>query len=211
MEAASCRLLANWRTNLWRNKLISLVVFVLAVINVLLPLTSIFKRETYALPKEETGLPIVRLTEVENNPNLVHTSDYSQDGVDINNRCQYEWSPLATVQYETDEHGKVAKEMWKDGSGLYSPSIHTQYYKLTYAGMADGLINDLTKRYLFRGDEKLQAIAHSGFDNLYIANSANEKQIFASLGKNVIYIRYYGYSDIDRIVALASKKLSEIN
>lgn len=201
---------ANWRKNLWRSNIVGVLVIGAACLTIILPLLTIIKSESFTLPEQETSLPIVRLAKVENNPNLVHPSDYVNDGVDRNNRCRYNWSPLATVQYETDEQGGVANEMWKDGSGRYTPSIHTQYYRLTFAGMADGLINDLVKRSLYREDEKLQVISHSGFDKLYLVNGDNSKQIFAYRGKNLIYIRYYGYADTDRIITLVSEKLSKI-
>ncbi|MDF2532255.1 MAG: hypothetical protein K0Q65_1836, partial [Clostridia bacterium] len=49
----------------------------------------------------------------------------------------------------------------------------------------------------------------SDFDNLYIVDSGDMKQIFASHGEQVLHIRYHGYADINRIITLASEKLSK--
>jgi len=169
---------------------------------------TMIKSENYTLPEGETSLPIVRLSEIENNADMLRKSSYMQGDVDWSNRLSYNWSPFAPINYDLNEQGIVSSNMWKDGSGIYSPSISTQYYKLTFTGMADGLINDLLERFLYEYDKDVQIISHPDFDNLYILDNHETKQIFASIGENVLYIRYHGYADIDRIITLASEKLS---
>lgn len=74
--------------------------------------------------------------------------------------------------------------------------------------MAHGLINDLQKRFIYEDDKDIQIILHPDYDNLYIVEDGETKQIFASIGRNVLYLRYRGYADIDHIITLASEKLS---
>ncbi|MEL7655220.1 MAG: DUF2812 domain-containing protein, partial [Bacillota bacterium] len=127
--------------------------------------------------------------------------------IDWSNQYSSSWSPFALIQYEADEHGLVADMMWKDGSGPYAPSIHTQYYELRFPGMANGLLQDLMKRYLYEENQKLQLqrIENDVFDQLYVMEDAEEKQIFAINGNKVLYIRYYGYAASDKILALAGE------
>lgn len=198
---------ANWRKGRVTHNIIGGIFMVAAFINIVLPIMTIMKSENYTMPEGKTSLPIVGLANIENNPDYLRKSDYFQDDVDWGNRVRYEWSPFATIQYEANERGIVANMTWKDGSGVYSPSIHTQYYKLTFAAMADGLINDLLGRYIFKEHNEIQLISHPDFDFLYIVEDAETKQIFASRGKNVLYIRYHGYVDINHIITLASQKL----
>jgi hypothetical protein len=166
------------------------------------------KLESYTLPEGETDLLIVRLKDLENNSNLIRKPIYTRNGFDFNNSVTYQWSPLAPIQYDVKERRIVPGDMWKDGSGEYSPSITTQFYRLTIAGMANGLIKDLQKRFFDDYKNDLKLISHPDFDILYIVEDNETKQIFASRGKYVLYIGYHGYADIDRIITLAAEKLS---
>jgi hypothetical protein len=200
---------ANWRKNRWVSYSVGGIFIVAAIITIIFPIMSLVKMEEYTLPEGVTSLPILQLAEIEQNSELARESYYMNDGVDLNNKIAFNWSPFAPVQYRINERGVISSDMWKDGSGKYSPSINTKYYKLTIAGMAKGVINDLMKRSLYRPEEEIQIISHPDFDNLYIVEDKEVKQIFASIGKNVIYIRYHGYANMDRIVALVSQKLSK--
>ncbi|HYE09601.1 MAG TPA: DUF2812 domain-containing protein [Patescibacteria group bacterium] len=200
---------ANWRKNRWISNSMGVFLMILAFITIVLPITTIIKSESYTLLEGETNLPIVSLSELENNPDLLRKPGYKNDDIDWSNRLSYDWSPFAPIQYEAEEQGIVTNRMWNDGSGEYAPGIHTQFYKLTFAGMADRLINDLMERFLYRDAEELQIMRHSDFDNLYIVDSSDMKQIFASHDERVLYIRYHGYADINRIIALAAEKLSK--
>lgn len=199
---------ANWRKNRWVSYSVGMSFILVAVLTLGIPIITLNKMESYTLPVGEANLPIVRLAEIENNPNLARKSPYMNDDIDRRNILDYYWSPLAPIHYEVKEQGIVPSDMWKDGSGKYTPSISAEYYELIFAGMADGLVNDLMKNKLYQEDEEIQNISHPDFDKLYIVENKETKQIFASIGENVVYIRYHGYADIDRIIALASEKLS---
>ena len=198
---------ADWRKNRRKNYVISFMLIFLSLITILLPVMSIIKTETAALPMEKTNLPIARLAEIEDSSALERNPGYSKDGIDHSNQYDSNWSVFAPIQYEAEEQGLVADEQWKDGSGPYSPSIHTQYYELCFSGMADGLLKDLIVRNIYEENQKLQlqSIESNGFDHLYVMEDAEEKQIFASDGNKVFYIRYYGYATTDKILALVEK------
>ena len=201
---------ADWRKSRRRSNVISLFIIVLSLFSLLLPVMSMIRSETSSLPTGNTNLPIVRLAELENNSALKPNPGFASDGIDRSNLYETNWSILAPIQYIADENGLIEDMSWNDGSGLYSPSIHTQYYKLRFSGMADGLLKDLMKRHLYEERQrlKLQKIESDIFDQLYVMADEEEKQIFASLENEVLYIRYYGYADRDKILSLAESCLN---
>lgn len=181
--------------------------------SIMLPFVHFTKMETKTLPIVSTDLPIVRLADVEQNPNLVReNSSYMRDNIDWGNRYTYNWSLLAPVQYESDEKGIVPNAMWKDGSGEYSPSIRTEVYELLLPFMAKSLISDLIKRYSleYRSGDFVE-IEPTDFDILIVHEVDGFKGIFASKGRAVMHVRYYGYADIDAIIHSVGEKISLIS
>ncbi|WP_372999096.1 DUF2812 domain-containing protein [Lutispora sp.] len=124
----------------------------IALFSIIIPFVGIAKSEDYTLPEGNTYLPIIRLAEIEKSPNLMRETSYHDKKVDWANRVSFDWSLMAPVQYEIDEHGIINGEMWGDKSGVYSPSITTRYYKLTLGSMADNLTLDLINRYVWRDE-----------------------------------------------------------
>lgn len=198
---------ANWRKGLWRGNAIGILFVIVGAFCVALPFITIALNETSALPEGETNLPIVRLAAMENSRDYARKTGYMFDDIDYGNSLRYSWNVLAPIQYETSEQGEIKNKMWADNSGTYSPSIRTQYFKLAFAGIAGGLIQDLMKRHLYEENQIPQRIESLKFDNLYIVENAESKQVFASVGKQVIYMRYYGYGDINQLVDLLSERL----
>ena len=124
--------------------------------------------------------------------------------MDWGNSVRYDWSPLSPVKYEISEHGIVRNESWEDGSGSYSPSIETQYFKLIFPSMADRLIYDLVERNVDGLEPELTVLEPdpAPFDKLVVAQSGIMKKIFAASGKEVIYISYFGNARAEDIIAL---------
>ncbi|EGW40243.1 hypothetical protein DOT_1888 [Desulfosporosinus sp. OT] len=143
---------------------------ILSFITICLPVVQIVKSKDYTLPEGNTNLPIVRLEEIEQNPKFMREKVYNGNNVDWANRVRYDWSLLAPVQYEIDEHGIIEGEAWEDKSGKYSPSITTQFYRLTFAGMAENITLDLIKRNVYREDTEIKVINNSKLDKMYIAD-----------------------------------------
>ena len=168
----------------------------------IVPFGQLIKSDTKTLPEANLDLPIVRLADVEQNPALVREeSSYMRDDVDWGNRYTYNWSPLAPIQYESDEHGVVPGKMWGDGSGEYSPSIHTMVYQLSVPALADNLIADLIKRYNYEYSvDDFVETKHADLNLLIVHEEDDFKEVFASKGKAVIYVRYYGYADINPVI-----------
>jgi len=181
---------APWKKHHRRNSIIAFFCTVVVGLSAVLPFIQLVKSETKTLPEATPALPIVRLADVEKNPALVRGESTNMgDNVDWGNRYRYEWSPIAPLQYETDENGVVPGKMWKDGSGEYSPSIYTRIYQLRIQGLADPLISDLIKRYSYEDSSgKYVERKHPSFDSLILHEKEEMKEVFASKGKNVMHV-----------------------
>ena len=203
---------APWKKHHRRNSNIAFLFTVVVGLSAILPFIQLVKADTKTLPEASLDLPIVRLADVEQNPDYVRGEpDYMSDDVDWGNRYTYYWSPFAPIQYETDENGVVPGKMWKDGSGEYSPSIHTRVYQLSVPGMADNLISDLIKRYRYENsDEDFVKTKHPYFDILIVHEEADMKEVFASKGKAVMHVRYYGYAKINSVIENIENKIELI-
>lgn len=59
----------------------------------------------------------------------------------------------------------------------------------------------------YYGGEFLE-IRHQEFDKIIIHEGDSFKEVFAYKGKVAVYIRYFGYADIDTIIESLAQKLS---
>jgi Protein of unknown function (DUF2812) len=194
---------APWKKRFRRNTAISLLFIVTAGSTAAISFVQLSVMDTKTLPEGNIDLPIVRLADVEKNPDLIRAEPvYFDDEVDWGNRYSRDWSPLAPKQYETDESGEVIGEKWDDGSGRYSPSIQTQVYQLSVAGLADNLISDLVERYRYEDSpEKFLPKKHPALDKLIVYEEEGIKKVFASKGKTVMYVWYNGKADLHVVIA----------
>ncbi|MGD6903215.1 DUF2812 domain-containing protein [Bacillus infantis] len=199
---------APWKKRFRRNTAISLLFMLTAGSVAVMSFAKLFIMDTKTLPEGNLDLPIVRLADVEQNPDMVREEPvYFDDNVDWGNRYSRNWSPLAPVQYEADENGVVPGKMWNDGSGEYSPSIQTEVYKLTFPSLADNLISDLIKRYEYEENHDLyQEKTHPDLDQLIVYEENYLKKVFAFKGDTVIYVWYHGKADVDAVIEAVVEK-----
>ncbi len=204
---------ASWKKHYRLHSIIAFFFTVVVGLSAIIPFAQLVKSETKTLPEANTDLPIVRLADVEQNPALTRVEDsYISDGVDWGNRYTYKWSPLAPVQFETDESGIVPGEMWKDGSGEYSPSIQTRFYELSVPALADELLSDLITRYQYEDRrEDFIETKHPELDLLIVHEKEEIKDVFASKDNAVIHVRYFGYGDINLIIENVVEKIDIIS
>ncbi|WP_339254118.1 DUF2812 domain-containing protein [Sporosarcina sp. FSL W8-0480] len=204
---------ASWTKRDRRRSAFAVVFAIVIGLSAVIPIVQLAKNKTETLPEENIDLPIVRLADIEQNPDLIRDGPvYMDDGVDWGNRYTFKWGPFAPVQYETNEGGLVPGKMWSDGSGRYSPSVHTKVYQLTIPAMADSLITDLMKWYQYEEDkEDYVEMNHHNLDRLIVYEEADMKKIFASKGKGVIFVLYYGDADTNTIVDEIEKELFRLN
>lgn len=200
---------APWKKHQGVTAIVGIIFIIFAIFGSILPVIQIIMKETKTLPLTNTDLPIVRLADIEQSPNLIRESSYyTRNNVDWGNRYSYDWSLLAPVQYESEESGIVSNEVWEDGSGEYSPSMHTRVYQLRFPSMAENLISDLIKRYSLehKGGEFVET-KHTDFDILIVHEVDGFKEVFASKGKAVMHLSYYGYADLDLLIKNTAEKM----
>ncbi|RFB14845.1 DUF2812 domain-containing protein [Bacillus sp. HNG] len=211
IEGKSINHHAPWKKRHRLNSIMAFIFTIVVGLSAIIPFMQLAKMDTKTLPEGNTGLPIVRLADVEQNPALVRgESEYMNDNVDWSNRYTINWSPFAPVQYEADENGRVPGKRWEDGSGEYSPSITSSFYQLSIPSMADNFVADLIEWYRYTDPvENYVETKHPSFDQLIVHEDQEFKEVFASKGKNVIFVRYNGYADMDSVVKAIEKKITE--
>ena len=199
---------APWEKTLRKNTALSIVFVTIALSSTALPWIQILKSETVTLPEGDADLPLVRLADLEQNPMLVREEYYMRDEIDRGNSYSTNWSLFAPIQYESDENGLIEDKVWLDENGTYSPSVSTEVYELTFQAFASPLVADLIKWHSY-GDETepYVEINHSEFDQLIVYEEAKKKELFASRGKVVMYIRYYGYAEMESIIENTAQKI----
>lgn len=192
---------AKWE-NSYRLNCISNIFYTIVVITpILISLTQMIITDVKTLPINNIDLPIIRLKDIEKDPNLVREKSYIQDNVDWDNRYTRDWSLLAPIQYESDEQGVVSNKKWKDRNAEYSPNIYTKVYKLRFESMSNDLISDLMKRYhTVDENKKFRKINHKELDTLVVWESDIYKDVYAYKGDVVIHVIYNGYGDLDSII-----------
>ncbi|HCX48490.1 MAG TPA: hypothetical protein DG757_05530 [Bacillus sp. (in: Bacteria)] len=203
---------APWKKHYRFHSMVAILFTTIVGLSAILPFLQLVKGETKTLPEESINLPFVRLADVEQDPALIRgESSYIKDNVDWDNRYTYNWSPFSPVQFETDELGVVPGKTWKDGSGEYSPSIHTRIYQLSVPSMADNLLSDLIKRYRYEeNQEDFVKTKHPNFDQLIVHEEEGFKEVFASKGKAVMSVQYYGYANINSLIENIAGKIDLI-
>ena len=197
----------DWKKGRLVTTIVNTLVVTIAAIIVFIPIVERVKSDEYTLPEMEVNLPIIRLADIEENPNLQREVSYSYngEGIDYNNNVRFEWTPLVPTKYRISESGIVEGMMWSDNSGEYSPSIHTEFYQLRFQNMADGVLKDLMHKNLYDPRYKTAKIKNPNFHHLYVVEKSTSeatKLIFASWDNNVIYIRYHGNIEVDKIISL---------
>ena len=199
---------APWEKTLHKNTAFLVLFLTIALAGTALPWIQILKSGTFSLPEGDFDLPLVRLADLEQNPMLVREEYFMDDGVDWANSYSTNWSLFAPVQYESDENGVIEDKVWEDGSGTYSPSVSTEVYELTFQLFASPLVSDLIKRYSY-GDETepYVEINHAEFDRLIVYEEAERKELFASKGNVVMFVRYHGYAEMERLIENLSQKI----
>ncbi len=194
----------DWRKGNLIKKVFDTFLLSVSILCIILPINQMIKRDEFTLPEAKVDLPIIRLDDIEENSDLNRKSKFYDENIDWYNRVRYNWGVLAPVQYEVVEHGIVDNEMWDDNSGIYSPSVHTDFYKLTLDSMAEGLIKDLIHRNIYIPETSVIKAENENFDQLYYAVEDTSKYVFASWDDDVIYVRYHGNRDIHHIIKLIS-------
>lgn len=202
---------APWKMKHKINLVLSTLILIWAMFAAILPYIQIVKMETQALPTTSIDIPIVRLSDMEQNPEMERETMNNDKNFDRGNSYDYTWSLLAPYQYESHESGIISGQIWRDNSGTYSPSITNIVYKLAFPSMGKSIVDELIERYSsWDSTREYVQMNHASFDLLIVHEEDAFKEIFATKGKGVMYVRYYGYGDLDRLITSTSEQISLI-
>lgn len=170
--------------------MIVLLSILLILLNVSMPFVSREKK----IAAYEYAIPTVRLADIEDHPGFEIEVEYQRS-----NLLTYDATELASSLYEMDESGVVKSEMWEDKSGVYTPSLRTQYYKLRFGFLAESLMKDLMVDALdFHRFEPFTLEEHleTSFDQAVTIRLGETQMFFARIGNKVVYLNYHGYKDL---------------
>ena len=185
---------------------LSLLFSIAILVTALLTLTTDWRKSTVDVTDP---LPYLSLDLIEQSkefdwaePAFMFDSD-----IDYNNYVDYSWTPLVPEHYEIHQEGADQSHKWPDGSGYYSPSASTEYYRLAFSVFAPALFDELMELHLWK-NEKYTIYEPDAFDRTVIAQDEYMTHLFVQWGKQVVYIRYHGYSDLGERLELLANVLS---
>jgi len=203
---------APWK----KNRIISVILYsIFFTVFLSLSIISFISADsirTETLPAASNTLPIVRLVDIEKNPDLMRGLTDIQKNVDLNNSYSYDSSFFAPSQYNTSENGIIKNEKWKTdgitGSKEYSPDIETKLYKLRYTSMNEWVLSGFIKRYATTTVGKnFTEIRNQNFDKLMVYQEKNTIELFAAKGKFVVWVLYNGNANRDTVIEAVADKI----
>lgn len=187
--------------------MLALVIITPFVVGI--PFAAIAMRNTEELPQVNSNQMHIRLADIENDSLLECKTMFTVQDLDWGNSVTQKWSPYAPIMLEIRESGIIPGRVWADGTGEYSPSIDCQIYRLRFAWMADGVMDDLHQKYEDYGREPIvDETGLPGFDRLYVRGEQFWQEVFACKGGIVIHLRYYGDREIQSVIDAVSEFLA---
>lgn len=186
----------NWKLSYLFSSLFYVLLIGVIIIALFTPYYTAVQRSLHTYKAVE-DTPAISLNDIETGP----VYDYWH-------KLNYYWSFVSPVQYVIYEDGYVDAQVQEEPGDAYSPtSLNIRYYELAFKGMTEGLLKDLINRYYreYHYENKLTEIEDSKFERLYVAYGET-KLIFLSFDNKVIYIKYNGNEDIERIISLLEDK-----
>ena len=154
-------------------------------------------------------MPALRLSDIEDHHNFEIDDRYRRS-----NLISYDAGELAASVYEISESGIIKEKMWKDQSGVYSPDIRTEFYKLRLSFLGERLLRDLIIDALdFHRYESFtfEELLETRFDQAVTIRVKETQMFFGRLGKKVVYVNYHGYKDLTEHLDELYDKISTFN
>jgi hypothetical protein len=190
-------------------RIVNRVTLLLSIAILLTALLTLTTDRTKSIVDVTKPLPYLSLDLIEQSeefawaePAFMFDSDF-----DYNNYVSYSWTPLVPKHYEIRQEGADQSHKWPDGSGYYSPTASTEYYRLTFSAFAPALFDELIELHLWE-DEDYTIYEPDAFDRTVIAQNEFMTHLFVQWGKQVVYIRYHGYADLGERLELLANMLS---
>ncbi len=193
---------ANWRRPQRRQVILNIGFLIIILFSTIMSSIRINMKINDIPIEQATDIPIVRLANIEDNPDMKPELSKWKDDSTYLNSYTYSHSLLAPTQYTSTEHGVVDGLLWHDKSGTYSPSLRSEIYTLRFKFLAEPTMKELVNKYdkdEFRSHSEV-FIHDEYFDDLRLFTDDSNKLIFARKGKALIYVSYYGYKEFEPIL-----------
>ena len=197
-----------WENFYWSSIVFSFLLLVITLTIVFIPIYQIWSMKTNPLPEEDTGLPIVRLASIENQPHLKRKPFYFE-GEDLGSTYSSQWNIFASVQYDSTEMGVIQEGEWYDPNHAYQPSILSEVYKLRFHSHVSSLVNELIIKHTYGSEPaSFKERKHTAFDRLLIRDNSFHKDFLFVRGRIVMYINYTGQVEDNVIIEKAAEKMA---
>lgn len=189
-----------WKKTRLINGTFSILSTIIKLTLVIVPSIQLLLSFNFKIFNDKNNYPIVRLSEVEQRCDFEDIESF--DFID------HEWSILAPDQLlmieseSINNEKKVEQNLNTTLAKKSSSYMQTEYYKLTFRKMANGLIQEM----IHDTDCNPKRIKDTNFSQLYIYEIGVRKEVFACWKNNVIHIKYHGEKDVNQIVSILSEK-----
>jgi len=220
---------ASWKKQKYYNNVVNLFLLSIIVVSLIsqgITVSQIIRDVTGTsriTMTAQTKLPCLSLSDLENLDDAVagnkflvinKTADEAKavddlpgDTLIYYGSAATESSLLALTQLDIRESAGTRDESFDSG-------LNTQYYKLTFAGMADGTLHDLMKKDLYTYTEEMMLdvniteIDFDGLDIVYTAKTDGLIFVFAGKGNVVVSMKYYGSKNETQLLTALAEKLN---
>jgi hypothetical protein len=185
------------------------MIVILSTLLIITNLSILFTGWEKKLDAYGEEVPALRLSDIED-----HKSFEIDDQYRRSNLISYEAGELAASVYEISESGIIKEELWKDESGIYSPSLRTEYYELRWSFLGKRLLKDLIIYALdFHRYESFtfEELLETRFDQAVTIRVKETQMFFGRLGKKIVYVNYHGYEDLTEHLDELYDKISTFN
>lgn len=195
--------------NFYRSNIVStVIVLVITLTLVFIPVSQLVSMKTKPLPEEDTGLPIILLSSIENQPHLKRKT-FQFYGEDLGSSYSSQWNIFASVQYDSTEWGVIQEGEWHDPNNAYQPKIESEVYKLRFHSHVSSLVDELIIKHTY-GSEPASFVEreHTAFDRLLIRNDTSDKEFLFVKDRALMYINYSGEVEEGVIIEKAAEKMA---
>lgn len=152
--------------------------------------------------------PAISLSTIETNPNL--QIEELSDKISFNNNIHFKSSGLTSEIYEIWEEGFIVNENGEETTTY----IDTEVYHLRFQFLISPFFEDLVayKINLRKLDSNnCTYLQDTPFDQALLITTDDGQAIFASTGKKVVYVYYYGSKDLSKFTDEIYQALNTLN
>ncbi|MEG1964993.1 MAG: DUF2812 domain-containing protein [Oscillospiraceae bacterium] len=178
----------------------------MSIVNVLIVLMLIIlpiehSRQSWNRNFENIGttMPYLLLNMVEQNE-YYHRYNPAAIGDGIvrkTNSAKRDWSPLAPMQYDILQMGKIDGEVFDGTDKEYTPSSNIEFFRTNSKLFTKPLMKDLMKKYLSEYDDKEEIqLDETLFEEAHLYKIGGSEHFFGRFDNNVIYLSYTGNKSI---------------